>query len=67
MRFCLTGQAEWDYSEDPQTATLFSLHCHLPFSLLPHTAQDRAREMSGWERGVGVGISKSRPNGDREE
>lgn len=48
MRFCLTGQAEWDYSVDPQTATLFSLHCHLPFSLLPHTAQDRERERDVW-------------------
>lgn len=71
MRLCLTGQAEWDYSANPQTATLFSLYCHPLFSLLPHTAQDTARErekeMSGWKRSeVGVGVNEEKLNGNKK-
>jgi len=71
MRFCLTGQAEWDYSVDPKLQPSFLsivISPSLCYPIQPKTEQERerAREMSGWERRVGVGINVGRPNGDRE-
>jgi len=51
MRFCLTGQAEWDYSVDPKLQPSFLsivISPSLCYPIQPKTEQERESERDVW-------------------